>query len=134
MRPSALIWIVSMASMFTFLSVFWWALQRRREREAYYRYELARQLASRSEGNDRALFLAWLREQDALDERRRRDGLSITAFVLVGTGVGFLMAVDIHEEDSIMGWVPLFIGVAIFLYLAASHARRRGASVERPPS
>lgn len=120
MRASAWIWIVSMASMFTFLSVFWWALQRRREREAYYRYELARQLASRSEGADQHVFLEWLREQDAIDERKRREGLKIGALVLIATGLGFLAAVDLRKDESIMGWVPLFIGIAMFVYLATS--------------
>ncbi len=109
-----------MASMFTFLSVFWWALQRRREREAYYRYELARQLASRSEGADQHVFLEWLREQDAIEERKRREGLKIGGLVLIATGLGFLAAVDLRKDESIMGWVPLFIGIAMFLYLATS--------------
>ena len=129
MRPSALIWIVSMASMFAFLSVFWWALQRRREREAYYRYELARELASRADANDQSRFLLWLREQDAIEERRRREGFLISALILLATGLGALVGVDFDGEESIMGWICLFVGIAMLIFLAIS---RRGAAAAPP--
>ena len=107
-----------MASMFTFLSVFWWALQRRREREAYYRYELARQLAARAAPEtEQNAFLEWLRKQDEIEERRRRNGLMLGALVLIATGLGFLIAVDLRKDEAIMGWVPLFIGAAMLLHL-----------------
>lgn len=113
-----------MASMFTFLSVFWWALQRRREREAYYRYELARQLAARSEVSDPHGFLEWLREQDKSEDHKRREGLTLGAMVLIATGLGFIVAVGPRGDESIMAWVPLFIGLAMFLYLSMTGRAR----------
>jgi hypothetical protein len=113
-----------MASMFTFLSVFWWALQRRREREAYYRFELARQLAARAEEGAQAGFLEWLREQDAIEERKRREGLKLGAAVLIATGLGFLLAVGPGGEESIMAFVPFFIGIAMVLHLVTTRRAR----------
>jgi len=125
MRGTVLIWIVSMASMFTFLSVFWWALQRRREREAYYRYELARHLIERAQGTDQAQFLAWLKEQDRLEDRRRRQGLLLGALVLIATGLGVIVGMeDLAREESIMGYIPLFIGLAMLLYLGTTSDRK----------
>ena len=126
MRMQALIWIFSMTSMFAFLSIFWWALQRRREREAYYRYELARQLLERTEGTQNHEFLDWLKEEETLELRRRRDGFQLGGLVLIATGAGFLMVFHgKSSEESMIGWLPLFIGISMLVHLVLTHRRKR---------
>lgn len=125
----ALVWIVSLSSMFAFLSIFWWALQRRREREAYYRYELARQLLDRVEKTSQHEYLDWLKEQDEIENRRRWQGLLLGAVVLIATGAGFMLALRrLSGDESVMGWVPLLIGIAMLVYLWIT----RGGGGRRP--
>ena len=73
MRWQAVIWIVSIASTFTFLSVFWWALQRRRERESQLRYDLARRMMEVDDAAERAAGLAWLRAKKYEDHATPED-------------------------------------------------------------
>ncbi len=110
--------IVSIASTFGFLSVFWWALQRRREREAYYRYESLRRLMERSDVTSDTIG-TMMRDADELENRRRRDGLLLAAFTFAGVGAGILVAVHRHpfSDESIPGWGSLGTGIAMFLYL-----------------
>ena len=98
MRWQALIWIVSMASMFTFLSVFWWALQRRRERESQLRFEIARRLLDAEKPETDRSALAWLQEQEAAEQQRRRQGLALGGLVLIAAGVGALIALGHLQE------------------------------------
>ncbi|HKV12816.1 MAG TPA: hypothetical protein VJ725_32025 [Thermoanaerobaculia bacterium] len=115
MRSAALIWVVGLASTFTFLSVFWWALQRRREREALYRHETARRLIERGETESA---LSWLRENEAEAEGRRRGGLGLTALLSMATGIGILLGMhDLRGEVAIHGWVPLLAGAALLVHL-----------------
>jgi hypothetical protein len=121
MRWVALLWIVGTASTFTFLSVFWWALQRRREREALYRHETARRLIERGEA-ERAI--SWLREDEAAAEGRRREGLRLSALVWIATGTGVLLGLPkLQKEEAILGWVPLLIGAALLVYLFFSRRK-----------
>ncbi|MFP5285415.1 MAG: hypothetical protein ACLGI9_06730 [Thermoanaerobaculia bacterium] len=121
MRWQALIWIVGIASTFTFLSVFWWALQRRREREALYRHETARRLIERGEA-ERAI--VWLREDEATAETRRREGLKLSALVWIATGLGVLIGLEkLQDDKAMLGWVPLLVGAALLLYSYFSRRR-----------
>lgn len=114
-----LIWIFLSTSVFAFLSIYFWALQKRREREAYYRYELARQLIERMEQPDASRFLDWLKEEERIEDRRRRQGVLLGGLVLLSTGIGLLtMLGDEPSEWAGFGWIPLAIGLAMFVYLA----------------
>jgi Flp pilus assembly protein TadB len=124
MRWQALIWIVSMASMFTFLSVFWWALQRRRERESQMRHDLARRLLERETAEGVAAALTWLQEQEAAEQRRRRDGLGLAALITLAIGAGVLIGLgQLRGDDTILAWVSLLIGVALLLHLLLTRRR-----------
>jgi hypothetical protein len=118
MKWQALIWIVSMASMFAFLSVFWWALQRRRERESQLRYDHVRRLLERDGPEERRAALAWLEEQESAELIRRRQGLALTSLVLVAIGLGAFIALQqLHGDDTIPAWWSLLIGLALQLHL-----------------
>jgi hypothetical protein len=124
MKWQALIWIVSMASSFTFLSVFWWALQRRRERESQLRYDLARRMMDVDSAEERAAGLAWLREQEAAEQARRRQGLGLTALVTLAVGAGSMIALrELHGDDLILSWICVLIGAAILLHLGVTRPR-----------
>ena len=125
MRWQAVIWIVSIASTFTFLSVFWWALQRRRERESQLRYDLARRMMEVDDAAERAAGLAWLRDQEAAEQTRRRQGLGLTALVTMAAGAGSMIALrQTRGDDLVVSWMCLLIGVAILLHLGLTRPRR----------
>ncbi len=125
MRWQAVIWIVSIASTFTFLSVFWWALQRRRERESQLRYDLARRMMDVEDAAERASGLAWLHEQEAAEQGRRRQGVGLTALVTLAAGAGSMIALgQVHGDDLVPSWICVLIGVAILLHLGLTRPRR----------
>ena len=133
MRWQVLFEIVLMASMFTFLSVFWWALQRRRERESQLRYDLARRLLERDAVDERGQALDWLRDQEGAEQRRRREGTALAAMIAIAVGAGALIAMrELSGEDTIPAWVSLLVGVALLLHLALT--RRRGPPAAPPPA
>jgi Flp pilus assembly protein TadB len=124
MRWQALITIVSIASTFTFLSVFWWALQRRRERESQMRHDLARRLLEREPADGAAAALAWLQEQESAEQRRRRDGLGLAALITLAAGGGALIGLgEVTGDDTIPAWMSLLVGVALLLHLFLTRKR-----------
>jgi hypothetical protein len=120
MRLGFLLPMMSIVSFSLAFSVVWWSSQRRREREAYYRYELARLMLDRyADGQERVM--GWLREQDAADAQKRREAMRLTAWVLLAGGfatlTGFRFAL---KDDALFGWVPVGVAVGLFLYLIVS--------------
>jgi len=109
------------------ISVMWWSSQRRRERELFYRYELMRLMIERYE-NDPDKVLSWQRDQEFSDWQRRRDGLHLCAWVLILGGTGALVGLRFPtSEDSLFGWIPIAVGLAIVSHLTVSR-RRPGVS------
>lgn len=123
MRWPILIPISSIVSFSLAFSIVWWSVQRRREREAYYRYELSRLMLEKyADGLERVF--AWLREQDLADAQRRRDTIRVTAWVLVTGGLGALAGFRFRlNDDSLFGLIPFGIGVGLFVYLLLSRVR-----------
>lgn len=122
-----LVAIVSIASTFGFLSIFWWALQRRREREAYYRHEVLRRLI---EGADApADTINWLRESEAIEARRRRESVLLGALALCGAGAGTLVAAhrNLFDGFAIPGWISLGTGLAMFVHVLVTRKRAHAA-------
>jgi CubicO group peptidase (beta-lactamase class C family) len=114
--------IVAMASTFSFLSVFWWSLQRRREREAYYRYELARRMLEKSESPEGPL-LAWVREVEAEENRRRREGQLATALIAIGAGCGAWASYELYGAGGTPAGVCVGVGVALLLHFVLTWKR-----------
>ena len=90
----------------------------RREREAFYKAETIRRLAEASgEGAKAAMEL--LREQNRLEQTRKREGMKIGGLVNLGVGVGlmiFLRALVGNEPVYLCGLIPGLIGVALLVY------------------
>lgn len=121
MRLQILIPVASIVSSCIALSVIWWATQRRKEREAYYRYELSRVLVEKYAAEPER-FLAWEREQREQDVVRRRDAIRILIWVLLLGGVGTLVGLGFTTKDeSLFAWVPIGVALGLSAYLGTTH-------------
>ena len=116
---------VTMIAVFAFTSVASWAEARRKEREAFYRSETLKKIAE-SSGAGGPAALEMLREEDRNAQRNRRDAQRLGAFVCIGVAIGlmvFLRAVEGTTPVYLIGLIPLFVGVALFVHVATSRAR-----------
>jgi hypothetical protein len=125
MRWQILIPVASIVSSCLAFSVIWWATQRRREREAYYRYELSRLMLERY-GDDQERFLGWLREQEAGEVERRRHGIRMALWVLLCGGVAALAGLGFTPRDeSLFGWIPIGIAAGLAIYLRSTERAKQ---------
>ncbi len=118
--PQALIFmipIVGAISLFSFLAVVGWAEQRRKEREAYYRYEFRKKLVDAGEMNAQQVQDLMRYEYEA-EQHRRRQGMVATGFILSGVGVGLIFGLRFIDDADVwmVGSIPLFIGLAMLTY------------------
>jgi hypothetical protein len=133
--PQAMIFlipVVGAAALFTFLAVATWAEQRRKEREAYYRYEFRKNLvaAGKMDATDVRALVEYENESDMY---RRRAGSLVASFVLTGVGIGLLLGLRwVDENVAMIGWIPLMIGVALMVYSAIVAPRIAPAPKQRP--
>jgi hypothetical protein len=113
-----LIPIVSVVSVFTFITFAVWFESRRKEREAFYKAESLRRITEASgEGAKAAIDL--LREDDRLKRIKAREGLKIGGLVNLGVGLAlmiFLWALVRNEPVYLCGLIPGFIGLALLAY------------------
>jgi hypothetical protein len=122
--------ISSVALFVVFLPAVSWIDARRKEREAYYRSETLRRISEATgDGAKAALELLW--EQGRQKQISLREGIKIGGVIDVGVGVGLLIFLRILLGGGgvyLCGLVPLFIGVAMLVYvyvLAAPVTERR---------
>ena len=109
-----------MISWFLAFSIVWWSTQRRREREALYRYEIARMMLEKFPDNQEKT-LAWIDEQEAREAQRRRDGVRLIAWILFTMGLGALIGMRFtFKDEALFGWIPLGIGAGMFVYLVSA--------------
>ena len=109
--------IVGAVALFSFLAVATWSDNRRREREAYYKNETIRK-AMEMPGATPATVQEFVREQQALADGRRREGLKLGGLVTVAVGVGMVVFLIGKPGPRIftLGAIPLFIGIALLGY------------------
>jgi hypothetical protein len=108
--------IFSILSVFVFLVVIVWTRQRRREREAYYRHELAKAMISR--GADADEVVRMLRKSSSR-VAERREALKLGGLLTLAIGVGFMLGFQwIPTEEPIwkIGFVPALLGGAMLAY------------------
>jgi hypothetical protein len=121
-NPAAGLWMflsIGAVSLFVvFIPLTSWIDSQRREREAFYKAETIRRLAEASgEGAKAAIDL--LREQNRLDQLKKREGIKIGGLVNLGVGVAlmiFLRALVRNEPVYLCGLIPGLIGVALLVY------------------
>ena len=96
-----------------------WIDSQRKEREAFYKAETMRRLTESSgEGAKAAIEL--LREQERLEQIKKREGMKIGGLINIAVGVGlmiFLRALVGDEPVYLCGLIPGLIGVALLIYV-----------------
>ena len=113
--------IVSTLAFFIFLSIYIWVHAKRREREAFYKNETLRRIAESPDGG--AAALEFLKEEQRLKDRKRREGRKIGGLVATATGLGlmiFLFALNRADHDPdpdyLIGLILMLIGAALLAY------------------
>lgn len=109
--------IIGAVSLFSFLAVATWTDNRRREREAYYKNETIRK-AMEMPGATPATVQELVREQQAIADRRRREGLKLGGLVTAAVGIGLMVFLIGKPGPRIytLGAIPVFIGLALLSY------------------
>ena len=121
-NPAAGLWIflsIGAVSLFVvFIPLTSWIDSQRREREAFYKAETVRRLAEASgEGAKAAIDL--LREQNRLEQNKKREGMKIGGLVNLSVGVAlmiFLRALVREEPVYLCGLIPGLIGASLLVY------------------
>lgn len=109
--------IVGAVALFTFLAVVGWAEERRKEREAYYRYEFRKRLVEAGKMDSEAV-RGLMRFEYETELQRRRENLLIGGFIVAGVGVGLLLGLQFIEDEAVwmVGYIPAFIGAGMLVY------------------
>jgi len=121
-----LIPIIAVICVFMFLSTVIWTKQRRREREAYYRHELAKSMIARGADADE---IARMLRRSSSTVAERREALRLGGLLTLAVGVGFMVGfqwIPAPEPIWMIGSVPTLLGVAMLIY--AFTARANGDS------
>jgi hypothetical protein len=113
--PFALFLAVGAIALFSFISVATWSDNRRREREAYYKNETLRKLAEMPSSDA----LTILREEEAIDFRKRQEGQRLGGLITAAVGIGvmaFLRTIGPDRPVYMIGVIPLLVGFALLCY------------------
>jgi hypothetical protein len=120
--PVFMVPVVGTIAVFSFLAVARWSDARRKEREAYYRSETVKKIAE-TQGSGGGSALEYLREEERIGARRRREGQRLGGLITAAVGVAliaFLKFGIMNDPDAqnvyLVGLIPLFIGVALLVY------------------
>lgn len=102
----------------TWFSIWTWSVQRRKEREAYYRFEALKRLAEQPGGaGNQALEL--MREEEQRRRRRAREGIKLAGMLVFVFGVatfGLLKRAEPNEAHYVLSFFPLLIGATLLVY------------------
>ncbi len=111
-----LIPIIFGVGTFVFLTFWMITHQKRREREAYYRYELGRQAIEKGYVPEEKLL-------ELLDSERRnrwlgrKEGARLAGLILFALGIGLIIALGNLDDHLVgLGALPMFLGIALFVY------------------
>jgi hypothetical protein len=109
--------MVGALALFSFLAVATWSDNRRREREAYYKNETIRKVMEMP-GATPATVQEFVREQQAIADRRRREGLKLGGLITVAVGIGIIVFLIGKPGPQIytLGAIPLLVGIALMAY------------------
>jgi hypothetical protein len=110
---------VGAIALFSFVAVAAWADARRKEREAYYRSETLKKLAD-TQGAGAGSALEFLREENRLAVRRRREGLKLGGLITTAVGVGMMVIMWVVEPQKtayLVGVIPILVGAMLLVYV-----------------
>jgi len=111
-----LIPVVALIGTFVFLTFWIITHQRRREREAYYRYELGRKAVEKGYVPEDKL-LELLNNERRNQWLGRREGARLAGLILIALGLGLIIALGNLDDHLVgLGSVPMFLGIALFVY------------------
>ncbi len=121
--------VIGVIALFTFLSIATYLSQRRKERDTYYRFELRKKALE--QGAPAEALIELQRQEDLLHQRRRREGQRLGGLITAGSGIGLLGIVLVKQDAEALGvaFLPLFIGLALFVY--AQWMAPRGIDLDR---
>jgi len=122
--------VIGVVVLFTYLSIATYLAQRRRERDTYYRFELRKKALE--QGAPAEALLEMQRQEDLLKQKRRRESLRLGGLITAGAGFGMIGITITENDPETLGvvFLPLFIGLAIFIY--AQWLAPRGADPGPP--
>lgn len=115
--------IVVVVTTFSFVAVVVWLGARQKEREAYYRNEMLKKMAEGPTGGANAI--EFLREQERIGARRRREGQQLGGMITIAVGIAmlvFLKSMLAHDSDPaaqqayLVGLIPFLIGVVLLTH------------------
>jgi hypothetical protein len=108
---------VGSIALFSFLAVATWSDSRRRERDAYYKSEMVRK-AMEMPGATPATGQEFIRELQAIADRRRRENLKLGGLITAAVGIGIIVFLIGKPGPQLytLGAIPLFIGGALLAY------------------
>lgn len=119
MTVSLLLVAVFWVAFFCWLTVIGWAIQRRKEREAYYRHETERRLVDKAEATAEEV-VRLRNEEERARWLRRREGLKLGGLITGALGVGIVVSLRFIDTDRLavspIGWIPLVVGAVVLLY------------------
>jgi hypothetical protein len=109
--------MIGIVALFSFLAVAKWSDNRRRERDAYYRSETVRKVMEMP-GATPATVQEFVREQQAIADQRRREGLKLGGLITIAVGVGIIVFLIGKPGPQIftVGAIPLLVGIALLAY------------------
>jgi hypothetical protein len=114
---------VGAVALFSFVAVAAWSDARRKEREAYYKSETLKKIAESGTGGGAAL--EFLREQEKIAERKRREGMKLGGLITAVVGIALMIMLRAMGHDPItgvpagtylVGLIPLLVGIVLLLY------------------
>lgn len=103
--------------MFSFLTISSFVDARRREREAFYRAETIKKVADSQGGAINVV--EFLREQELMDQRKRREGLKLGGLVTAAVGVGLMVFFHavVGGSEYLLGLIPFIVGAVLLVYV-----------------
>lgn len=116
--PVMLFLSIAAISLFSFVAVATWSDNRRKERVAYYRSETLKKIAETA-GPGSNTALEYMREEEQISARHRREGIRLGSLITGAVGIGlmiFLRGIAREESVYLVGFIPLLVGVALFVY------------------
>jgi hypothetical protein len=110
---------VGAVALFSFAALASWTKARKEERIALYRSELLKKVAEQP-GEGARQVLVILREDAAQKELAKRRGLLLGGLITAVVGIGLMTMLSGIRDSEVqiwaVGFIPLLIGVVMFLF------------------